>query len=174
MQGSINKINAKINQGNRLFVAGIREMQPKKVFYPNANSTLRFTYGKVGDYKAADAVHYNYFTTIDGVMEKEDPKNEEFIVDKRLKDLYAKKDLNKLVEPVGFYACGWGVTEDLPWAKGKVLTHNGSNGIWYATVMVAPALDRVWVVVTNSRDFSNTSDICSKMLSSLIKLDSKQ
>ena len=95
-----------------------------------------------------------------------------FITDKN--SILEQKYLNKLVEPVGFYACGWGVTEDLPWAKGKVLTHNGSNGIWYATVMVAPALDRVWVVVTNSRDFSNTSDICSKMLSSLIKLDSKQ
>ena len=101
LQGSINKINSKINQGNRLFVAGIREMQPKKVFYPNANSTLRFTYGKVGDYKAADAVHYNYYTTIDGVMEKEDPKNEEFIVDKRLKDLYAKKDYGQYADKDG-------------------------------------------------------------------------
>jgi hypothetical protein len=61
--------------------------------------------------------------------------------------------------------------EDLPWAKGKVLTHNGSNGIWYATVTVAPGLDRAFVVVTNSRDFSNTGDICSKMMSRMIKID---
>ncbi len=82
-----------------------------------------------------------------------------------------QKYLDKLVEPVGFYAAGWGVIEDLPWAKGKVFTHNGSNGIWYATVMVAPKLDRAYVVVTNSRDFSNTSDICSKMVANLIKMD---
>jgi CubicO group peptidase (beta-lactamase class C family) len=82
-----------------------------------------------------------------------------------------QKYLNKLVEPVGFYAAGWGIMEDLPGAKGKVLTHNGSNGIWYATVTVAPGLDRAFVVVTNSRDFSNTGDICSKMMSRMIKID---
>ena len=85
-----------------------------------------------------------------------------------------QKYLNKLVQPAGFYACGWGVTEEQPWAKGKVFTHNGSNGIWYATVMVAPGLNRAYVVVTNSRDFSSTGDICSKMISRLIKLDLNQ
>ncbi len=79
--------------------------------------------------------------------------------------------LQKLTEPVGFYAGGWGITEDLEWAKGKVLTHNGSNGIWYATVVVAPKIDRAYVVVTNSRDFSGTSDMCANMITKLIKLD---
>ena len=79
--------------------------------------------------------------------------------------------LKKLTEPEGFYAGGWGITEDLKWAKGKVLTHNGSNGIWYATVVVAPKIDRAYVVVTNSRDFSGTGDICAKMITKLIKLD---
>lgn len=76
--------------------------------------------------------------------------------------------LNKLVEPVGFYAGGWGILEDQPWAKGKVLTHNGSNGIWYAAVMVAQKIDRAYVVVTNSRDFNSTNDICAKMIAQLI------
>ncbi len=79
--------------------------------------------------------------------------------------------LKKLTEPEGFYAGGWGITEDLKWAKGKVLTHNGSNGIWYATVVVAPKIDRAYVVVTNSLDFSGTGDICAKMITKLIKLD---
>ena len=82
-----------------------------------------------------------------------------------------QKYLDKLVEPVGFYAGGWGIMEDLPWAKGVVLTHNGSNGIWYATVTVAPGLDRAYFVVTNSRDFSSTGDMCSEMITRLIKLD---
>lgn len=81
------------------------------------------------------------------------------------------KYLKRLSEPVGFYAGGWGITEDVKWAKGKVLTHNGSNGIWYATVFVAPKIDRAYVVVTNSNDFSSTGDICSKMITKLIKLD---
>jgi CubicO group peptidase (beta-lactamase class C family) len=78
--------------------------------------------------------------------------------------------LNKLVEPEGFYACGWGVSER-PWAKGIVLLHNGSNGIWFATVMVAPKIDRAFVVATNSRDFSSTSDICAEMIAKLIKIN---
>jgi CubicO group peptidase (beta-lactamase class C family) len=82
-----------------------------------------------------------------------------------------RKYLNKLVEPVGYYAGGWGVMEEQPWAKGVVLTHNGSNGIWYATVMVAPKIDRALVVVTNSRDFIGTSDICNEMITKLIMIN---
>ena len=85
----------KLNHGNRLFVAGIREMEPSKNFYPNANSTMRLTYGKVKDYFPMDAVHYNYYTTLDGVMEKEDPTSDEFNVPAKLKELYKAKDYGK-------------------------------------------------------------------------------
>jgi hypothetical protein len=77
-----------LDKGHRLFVSGLMEMKNDRVFYPDANSTMRLTYGRVGDYQARDAVHYNYFTTLKGVMEKEDPNNPEFVVDKRLKELY--------------------------------------------------------------------------------------
>lgn len=77
-----------LNKGHRLFVSGLMEMQNDRVFYPDANSTMRLTYGRVGDYQARDAVHYEYYTTLKGVMEKEDPDNPEFVVDKRLKELY--------------------------------------------------------------------------------------
>jgi hypothetical protein len=79
-------------RSNRLFVAGLREMQPDRKFYPDANSTMRVTYGKILDYYPADAVHYNYVTTMKGIMEKEDPDNWEFVVPARLKELYANKD----------------------------------------------------------------------------------
>ncbi len=81
-----------VKKGDRLFVAGLREMNPDKVYYPNANSTMRLSYGSVQDYYPADAVHYDYITTLKGVMEKEDPENDEFIVEKKLKELYEKKD----------------------------------------------------------------------------------
>jgi len=84
-----------LSRGNRLFVAGLREMYPNTKFYPNANSTMRLTYGKVMDYNGADAIHFNYFTTLDGVMEKEDPTNWEFIVPSKLKELYKNKDYGK-------------------------------------------------------------------------------
>lgn len=91
-QKNLDAANEMLERGNRLFVAGLREMQPERKFYPNANSTMRLTYGKVLDYYPADAVHYNYFTTLKGVMEKEDPDNWEFVVPAKLKALYEKKD----------------------------------------------------------------------------------
>lgn len=84
-----------VGVSNRLFIAGLREMNPELVRYPDANSTMRMTYGSVLDYYPADAVHYNYITTLKGVMEKEDPTNDEFIVDKKLKELYKAKDFGQ-------------------------------------------------------------------------------
>ncbi len=98
--------NEMLERGNRLLVAGMREMQPTKNFAPNANSTMRVTYGQVLDYFPADAEHYDYKTTLDGVMEKEDPNNWEFVVPARLKDLFMKKDFGDYAEngkmPVAF------------------------------------------------------------------------
>jgi hypothetical protein len=92
VSGNYNEANTKLEKYERLFIAGLREMFPDKAFYPDANSTMRFTYGTVEDYKAADAVYYDYKTHLSGVMEKEDPSNEEFIVPEKLKQLYFDKD----------------------------------------------------------------------------------
>jgi hypothetical protein len=88
----ISEIQSRIEKGNRAFVAGLREMMPEKKFYPNANSTMRLTYGSIEDYKPRDAVEYEEVTTLKGVMEKEDPSNPEFVVPAKLKELYNKKD----------------------------------------------------------------------------------
>jgi hypothetical protein len=82
----------KVEEGMRLFVAGLIEMKPEKAFAPDANSTMRLTYGTVGDYSPADAVQYSYFTTLDGVMEKEDSTVREFNIPAKLKDIYKRKD----------------------------------------------------------------------------------
>lgn len=78
--------------------------------------------------------------------------------------------MDKLVDPTGHYAGGWGVVEQ-PWAKGIVYTHNGSNSTWYSTVMIAPKLNKAFVVVTNSRDFGNTVGICSSVISKLVRIE---
>eukprot|EP01156_Anaeramoeba_ignava_P018038 Anaeramoba_ignava/a90670_64.p1 GENE.a90670_64~~a90670_64.p1 ORF type:complete len:722 (-),score=83.24 a90670_64:32-2197(-) len=83
---------AKYDKGRRLFVKGLMEMNPDKVYSPDANSSMRLTYGTVGGYKPMDAVEYNYYTTLKGVMEKEDPDVREFNVKPMLKKLYEKKD----------------------------------------------------------------------------------
>ena len=94
-----------MSRGYRLFVAGLREMQPDKKFYPDANFTMRLTYGTVQDYQGADAVHYHYLTTLDGVMEKEDPNNWEFVVHPKLKSLWEKKDYGQYGENGKLYTC---------------------------------------------------------------------
>ena len=62
-------------------------MNPEKKYYPDANSTMRTTYGNVGDYNPGEAMHYDYYTTIDGVMQKEESTSEEFEVPDKLKEL---------------------------------------------------------------------------------------
>ncbi len=81
-----------LQHNNRLFLEGLMKMDTDKVFYPDANFTMRLSYGEVGNYEPKDAVIYKHYTTLKGVMEKEDPNNFEFIVPDRLKDLYSKKD----------------------------------------------------------------------------------
>jgi len=97
------------NKGMRLFVDGLQKMGMNKA--SDANSTMRFTYGNVLPYDPADAVHYDFYTTLEGVMQKEvktDDKNHEFYVPQRLKDLYNAKDFGPYARkedgklPVGF------------------------------------------------------------------------
>jgi hypothetical protein len=86
------QFSSDLERGQRLWVGGILEMEKDKTFYPDANFTMRLTYGSVLSYDPRDAVHYKYYTTLDGVMEKEDPDNWEFVVPPRLKELWKAKD----------------------------------------------------------------------------------
>jgi hypothetical protein len=89
---------SKLGEGYRLFVAGLREMNPDKNYYPNANSTMRLTFGQVLGYKPKDAVHFKYISTMEGVMEKEDPNHHEFNVPDKLKALHDAKDYGDYAE----------------------------------------------------------------------------
>ena len=93
--------DAMLGKGNRLFVDGLRKMDPDKVYYPNANSTMRTTYGTIGDYVPADAVHYDYVTTLDGVIEKYVPGDHEFDLPQGLIDLYDAKDYGQYADKNG-------------------------------------------------------------------------
>jgi hypothetical protein len=84
-----------LEKGLRKFTAGWIEMETEKdknkLYYPDANSTIRLSYGKVGGYKVGDKV-FDYTTDLESLIKKEDPKNDEFIVPEKLKELYQKKD----------------------------------------------------------------------------------
>jgi hypothetical protein len=76
----------------RLFMTGLMEMQPTRRFYPDANSTLRVSYGKVEGYEPADAIAYRYFTTLEGIFEKENPDIYDYVIDPRLKALHRESN----------------------------------------------------------------------------------
>lgn len=101
MQPELAPINQKLAKAERLYVAGLREKDPNKKYAPDANFTMRLTYGKIGGYRAADAVDYKFYTTTDGVLEKEDPTNPEFVVPAKLKELILKKDFGQYTNEKG-------------------------------------------------------------------------
>ncbi|MDY3267231.1 MAG: S46 family peptidase [Phocaeicola sp.] len=91
------------NLAHKTWVAGMLELKEKEgtPIYPDANSTLRLTYGKIGSYEPADGKEYLYYTTLKGVMGKEDPDNPEFVVPAKLKELYENKDFGQYAMPDG-------------------------------------------------------------------------
>lgn len=94
-------LDEQLTKLNRIYMKGMRELIIDKKYYPDANSTLRVAYGKVEGYYPRDAVFYDYYTTLDGVMEKENPLSEEFMVSPKLKELYNKKDYGQYADKNG-------------------------------------------------------------------------
>ncbi|MDR1345935.1 MAG: S46 family peptidase [Bacteroidales bacterium] len=93
--------NEIIASGERYFVSGLLQMNKDKNFAPDANSTIRLTYGNVHEYEPKDGVTYHYYTTLAGVMQKEDPNSSEFYVPAKLKELYQKKDYGNYADANG-------------------------------------------------------------------------
>ncbi len=91
----INPLQARINQLQRTYMQAQMDVFTGKKFYPDANSTLRVTYGKVNGYEARDAVKYDYYTYLEGVMEKYVPGDYEFDLPPRMIDLYKAKDFGQ-------------------------------------------------------------------------------
>jgi hypothetical protein len=89
--------NKNYDAAHKVWVKGMMDLKKSegKGIYPDANSTLRLTYGQVMPYEPADGVEYSYYTTLAGVMQKEDPTNREFVVPAKLKELWQQKDFGR-------------------------------------------------------------------------------
>lgn len=83
------------------YIKGQMQWKKGKMFYPDANSTMRISYGKVLSYSPQDAVYYEYFTTLDGLMAKYKPGDDEFDVPQQLIDLYKEKDFGRYADKDG-------------------------------------------------------------------------
>ncbi len=97
----IDAFNATNTLEGSKYIKGLMEMQPDKKFYPDANRTLRLTYGTVKGYAPKDGVDFKFYTTLNGVIEKENPKDPDFNVPSKLKDLYFKKDFGTYADKSG-------------------------------------------------------------------------
>lgn len=89
---NIGKCSSQIDSLNRIWMQGLREFQTERNFYPDANFTLRIAFGKVADYQPRDGVRFNYYTTLDGIIEKNNPDIYDYRVPKRLLELHQKKE----------------------------------------------------------------------------------
>lgn len=101
VQKPMNALQEKINQLQRTYTQAQMDVMTEKKFYPDANSTLRVTFGQVKGYTARDAVKYDFYTDLDGVMEKYVPGDYEFDVPEKLRSLYATKDYGRYANKEG-------------------------------------------------------------------------
>ncbi len=129
--GEISKSNsqfdASLTTGKRLWIAALMEMVPEKTQYPDANSTMRLSYGTVQSYDPRDAVTYKYYSTLTGVMEKYKPGDYEFDVPKRLIDLYNKKEFGRYASPKGYMPVCFLTTNDITGGNSGSPVMNGNG-----------------------------------------------
>lgn len=142
-----------IKAASKAYTAGLMEWSKGKAMYPDANFTMRLTYGTVKSYSPKDALNYRYYSTIYGVMEKEDPDNYEFIVPEKLKQLYVKRNYGQYAMADGNLPCCFLTTNDITGGNSgsPVLNANGEliglafDGNWESMssdVMFEPDLQR--------------------------------
>ncbi|MBE0674086.1 MAG: S46 family peptidase [Bacteroidales bacterium] len=107
-RGEVSRINSEITRLNKVYMAAQMEFEPERRFYPDANSTLRVTYGEVKGYDSRDAVYHQHYTTLKGIMEKDNPNIYDYDVPQKLRDLYAARDFGRYTQdgevPVCFIA----------------------------------------------------------------------
>lgn len=129
------------------YIKGLMEMNKNKLFYPDANSTMRITYGQVLGYAPQDAVEYNYFTTLDGYVAKYKPNDEEFDAPKELLELYAKKDYGRYKAKDGTLHTCFITNNDITGGNSGSPIING-NGEW-----IGIAFDGNWEAMSGDIAF---------------------
>lgn len=151
---SLREGDEKLLKGRRLFVAGLMEMQPDKKFYPDANSTMRLTYGTVMPYDPRDGVTYKYYTTTDGYLEKEIPGDYEFDVPKRMKELLLDEDFGKYADKDGKLHTCFITDNDITGGNSGSPVINGKGEL------IGIAFDGNWEAMSGDLDFEENLQRC--------------
>ncbi|TAL60821.1 MAG: S46 family peptidase [Bacteroidetes bacterium] len=123
----MSQFDAGLIAGKRLWIAALMEMAPEKTQYPDANSTMRLSYGTVKDYDPRDAVTYKYYTTLQGVVDKYKPNDYEFDLPKRLIDLNSKKEFGRYGSSKGYMPVCFLTTNDITGGNSGSPVMNGNG-----------------------------------------------
>ena len=153
LQELAGKNSQALAEARKLYTEGLLEWKKGEPSYPDANFTMRLTYGTVGGYSPKDGVMYKHYTTLDGVMEKEDPNNWEFVVPEKLKELWKNEDFGQYAMsdgkmPVAFLSnndiTGGNSGSPIMNAKGELigLAFDGNWESMSSDVMFEPDLQR--------------------------------
>ncbi|HPT12953.1 MAG TPA: S46 family peptidase, partial [Bacteroidales bacterium] len=154
LYSKIAAFNDNLARGQRQYIAGIMEFAPDKILYPDANFTMRLTYGKVEDYYPYDAVHYNWYTTMDGILQKYKPGDYDFDLPQRLIDLYNKKEFGRYAAPDGHMPACFITNNDITGGNSgsPVINANGE--------LIGLAFDGNWEAMTGNIAFETDLQRC--------------
>lgn len=139
---------------HKAYIRGLGEMKEPLPSYPDANFTMRLTYGNVKSYNPKDGVHYKYYTTTDGILEKEDPTNREFHVPAKLKELILNKDFGRYAMPDGHMPVCFLTTNDITGGN------SGSPVINAEGHLIGCAFDGNWESLSGDINFDNDLQRC--------------
>ncbi len=150
----IDEASGDINLLHKTYVRGLCEMYAPTPKAPDANFTIRLTYGNVKSYDPKDGIHYKYYTTLKGVMEKEDPDNPEFVVPEKLKELYATKNYGRYALPNGEMPACFLTTNDITGGNSGSPVMNGNGEL------IGTAFDGNWESLSGDINFDNNLQRC--------------
>ena len=140
-------INAGLAKEKKAYIAGLLAMDPTKLVYPDANSTMRVSYGKVAGYTAKDAVVYNYYTTERGLLEKYNPADEEFVLPTKLVSQLKQKDFGMYANEKGELPISFLTDNDITGGNSGSPVINGNGEL------IGAAYDGNWEAMTGDLVF---------------------
>ena len=154
IMNSQKEFNNTINGLHKTYLKGLMEMAGEAPMAPDANFTMRLTYGSVKAYQPKDGVTYNHYTTLNGVMEKEENTSSEFTVPARLKELYLTKDYGDYALPNGDLPVAFLTTNDITGGN------SGSPVMNSRGELIGLAFDGNWESLSSDINFNKELQRC--------------
>ena len=151
---SLSETTKNMKRSERLFIKALREMNPDSVYAPDANSTMRVTYGKVKGYEPYDGAYYYHYTTAQGILEKEDNTDPEFIVPEKLNKLIVERDFGQYANKIGELPVNFITNNDITGGNSGSPIINGNGEL------IGSAFDGNWEAMSGDIAFEDELQRC--------------